>query len=350
MSAQKPAKHSESRYSDPKWIPPTVHYGRGLISEATRTKEKYIVATMEIPWNIVKEKIVSPPAQVIYVSDMHKETLERIESQVSNDIDMVLGVGGGSSHDTAKYLALKKNARLVQFPTIFGGDAVVTTSVGIRDQGRVRYIGHVITDEIYVDFDTIGRAPETLVRYGSADILSSYTALLDWQYASEQKRESFDERNAKYAREQLLGRLLKNSSEVRQVTDTGIRTIVELYLDYHRLANQLDTDRAQEGSEHFFAYNAEYVTRRTFLHGALLSLGIWIVGGYYYERLSEIEQILKELGLAHSLNSAGLSEEEFRRTLTTLKHFAQEGGYYYSIAHERELSSKVIDQMIACQR
>ena len=91
------------------------------------------------------------------------------------------------------------------------------------------------------------------------------------------------------------------------------------------------------------------LTRRTFLHGALLSLGIWVVGGYYYDRLPEIEEILKELGLSHSPESAGLSEEEFRRIMTSLKQFAQEGGYYHSIVHERQLATAVIDRLIAVQ-
>ncbi|MEM2914630.1 MAG: iron-containing alcohol dehydrogenase, partial [Candidatus Bathyarchaeia archaeon] len=119
-------------------------------------------------------------------------TLERLERSVP-PVDVVAGIGGGSSHDLAKYLALKKGARLVQVPTILSADACVTSSIGIRENWMVKYIGHVLTDRILVDFSLIKQAPKELVRCGASDILSSHTSTYDWKLASIRGKEEFDQ-------------------------------------------------------------------------------------------------------------------------------------------------------------
>lgn len=338
--------HSEKLYFDPDWKPPQVVYGSNLIEKATDTEGRYAVVSMGIPWRMVKDKVSREPEKVVFVPNMHQRTLEGIERLIPDDLEMVLGIGGGSSHDCAKFIAMKKNLRLIQVPTILGGDAVVTTAVGIRDEGKVRYIGHVRTDTIYVDFDILRSAPSILVRYGAADILSSFTGLLDWKLAADRGEEKYDIEIARYAGEELLGRLKDNAEEIKNITDQGIKTIIELFLEYHRISHTIATDRAQEGSEHFFAYNAEYVTKRTFVHGALLSLGIWISAGFFYDRREEIEDCLDSLGLEYTLESAGLSEEEFLATLRTLSDFSRQGGYYYSFVHDREIDEKKVAEIL----
>jgi len=338
--------HSDEFYYNPNWQPPEIVYGENLIARATGTEENYVVITMEIPWELVKDQVVKKPVQVVFVPNMYVETLQSIEQSIPDDIQMVMGIGGGSSHDCAKYVALKKNIRLVQVPTIFGGDAVVCSAIGIRQDRRVKYIAHTSADKIYVDFSLIRNAPEKLVRFGAADILSSYTALLDWKLTAKRGKEKYNDKAAEYARNELLGKLQTKAYYIKNLTDEGIKTIVELFIEYARLANKIGTDRAQEGSEHFFCYNAEYLTKRTYVHGALLSLGIWVIASFFYDYQNEIEGILDSLGLEYNLESAGLSEEEFRQVLLTLNKFVQDGGYYYSIICEKNIDDEFVNKVL----
>ena len=190
------------------------------------------------------------------------------------------------------------------------------------------------------------KAPPELVRYGAADILSSYTGLMDWETAGAAGKAVFDENTADFARNVLLKRLLDNADEIRNITDEGIRTIIELFLEYAKLANQIDSDMAQEGSEHYFCYNAEYVTRRSFIHGKLLALGIWISGGFFHGKEKEAKDALDSLGLEYTLTSAGLSTDEFRQTILTLDKFTREGGYAYSIFNEKKVDDKFVEHLL----
>lgn len=339
-------KHLDFFYHEPHWEAPDMIYGRNLIREITDTDEKYAVITMPIPWELVAKDVVNEPAAVYFVPNMYLETMEEMEKSLPPDIEMVVGIGGGSSHDAAKYVAMKRQCRLLQMPTIFGGDSVVCNAIGIREERKVRYIGHTYADKIYVDFGVIQQAPKHLIRYGAADILSSYTALMDWELASSCGKEVFLPEKAAFAKNVLLRQLMDHAEDIRQCTDLGIKTMVELFLAYAKLANEIDTDRAQEGSEHFFCYNAEYVTSRTYIHGALLSMGIYLSGSYLHGKKEETEAMLNALGLPYTLESAGLSKDEFIQTLRTLDTFTQKGNYYYSAINYKPFSEELIQKIM----
>lgn len=338
--------HLDHIYADPNWTGPEIVYGKALIKEATNTTERYAVMTMEIPWNLVKDDVVKQPEAVLYVPDTHLATFEKLEQQVPAGVEMVIGIGGGSSHDAAKFVAMKRQLRLLQFPTIFGGDSVVCSAVGLRENRRVKYIGHTRAEKVFVDFDVIRKAPPRLVRYGASDIFSSYTALKDWKYAASRGKEIMNEEVYHYAENVLLKRLTDCADDIKNLTNTGIQTMVELFLEYAKIANRIKTDRAQEGSEHFVAYNAEYVARRTFVHGSLLSMGIYIIGGYFYDCREEVDTLLKAMGQDHTLESFCLSEDETGEALRTLRQFVTEGGYYHSIVHDVSLTDAEISAII----
>jgi len=337
-------KHLESLFFDPNWEQPEVIYGKDLVSEVTKTKEKYTVSTMEIPWKMVKDRISTPPVKVVFVENMDLDAMENLEKKIPS-IDLVLGVGGGSSHDFAKYVALKRQCRLIQIPTIISADACVTNAIGIRKNGRVKYIAHVLIDQIIVDYSILKQAPKELIRYGAGDVLSSHTALHDWQLASKKGLEKFDRKIYKEARE-LLFELNEKRYEIRDVTNAGIKTIIELYLQYARIANQIATDRAQEGSEHFFAYNAEYVTKRHFIHGQLLALGIFVACYLQKNEFEQTSKLMSNLGMEYKLKITRIKKDEFIHIMKTMKEFVEEGGYYYSIFNEAEITSSKLDELI----
>jgi glycerol-1-phosphate dehydrogenase [NAD(P)+] len=336
-------KHSEERYYDPDWKRPEIIYGESLVGEIAKPGERLAVATMEIPWNLVKGKLPVKPEAVVFVQDMELRTLESLEKAVP-PVDVVAGIGGGSSHDLAKYIALKKGARLVQVPTILSSDASVTSAIGIREGWRVRYIGHVEIDRILVDFSLIKQAPKELVRYGASDILSSHTAKYDWKIASSRHKERFDQSYYEKARD-MLAKLAENRFEVRDVTDEGIKTIVELYLGYAEIAEKLRSDRAQEGSEHFFAYNVEYLTRRQYVHGKLLAVGILAMSYIQENEFDKILQLMRDMGLEARPSIVDLGKEDFSKAMMTLRTFAERGGYYYSVINEIELDRSISEEL-----
>jgi len=202
----------------------------------------------------------------------------------------------------------------------------------------------VTVDRILVDFSLIRRAPKELVRYGAADILSSHTPTFDWKLAWNRGKERFDQRFYDMARE-ALATLEQKRFDIRDVNDEGIRAIVELYLMFAEIAEKLQSDRAQEGSEHFFAYNAENVTKKQYVHGKLLAIGILIMSYVQNNQFEKTLRLTSELGFETKLATIGVGKEDFSKILTTLGAFAEEGGYYYSIINETEFDGPTIEKL-----
>ena len=46
---------------------------------------------------------------------------------------------------------------------------------------------------------------------------------------------------------------------------------------------------------------------------------------------------MDEMGLEYGLKNIGLSRDEFLETITTLRAFVKEGGYYYSVIDAAEI-------------
>ena len=68
--------------------------GRGVSKGIGKELGKYVVATMEIPWNIIKNEMGKSPEKVIDVTSVEKQW---IEDQITNlpEFDTIVGIGGG---------------------------------------------------------------------------------------------------------------------------------------------------------------------------------------------------------------------------------------------------------------
>ena len=322
-----------------------LEFGRGIADDVGAQFGRYVVATMSIPWNVVSQRIGKPPAHVIDVPDMNLESAIALEANTP-PCDTVVAVGGGQSMDMGKYIAWKRGIPLVTIPTIVSTNAYVTQAVGVRNRGKVEYIGEVTPELVLVDYDLIRTAPPALNIAGCGDILSIHTASFDWQlaYAAGQELRGYIPSAVARARA-LVQRLDESASDIRVLSDDGIRAIVECYLEINDICIPLGHYRAEEGPEHFFAYNVEYLTRRTFVHGWLVGLGIELMSRLQENNSGEIVAIMGRLGLPHSPHANHLSHSDVVQALQTLRERTLADERWYGIINQRDITPGFIEQV-----
>ena len=114
--------------------------GRGVVWNVADGLGDFVVATMEIPWQITRDRIGGQPCAVHIVDSME---FEDVESQIATlpECETVIAIGGGRAIDFGKYMAFKRGIRLVSIPTVLSVDAFVTPKAGLRRNHRVEYVG-----------------------------------------------------------------------------------------------------------------------------------------------------------------------------------------------------------------
>ena len=319
-----------------------VDYGRGQLAELVATIGPWVAVVHPEPWAVLAPTLSNPPANVVAAGNLTRAHLDGVISSLPTNATAVVGIGGGSAMDTAKWLHWTTKLALYQVPSLPSVDACFTRMTALRDQGAVRYEGDAVPEVVIVDFDLIGSAPRELVAGGIGDVLSCHTARFDWQVGVAAGRDQpWDDAAAARALE-YLDELEAFAPELSDGTDSGIQRLMECHRDIGWLCHELGHARFEEGSEHFWAYAFEEVTGRTIMHGELVTLGVLIMSAIQGNDPGRPRRIANICGTRTSLDALGVEWAEVELALRRTPTFVEEQRLWYSIANglvigEREI-------------
>lgn len=301
----------------------------------------YTVVVNDPPWGLIA-RAFPKPARVVVAGDMDLSRLEALAT-VTDPGRTVVGIGGGTAMDTAKFLAWKHGKPLIQVPTITSVDAAFTDAIGVRQDQRVRYIAKVVPRLVVLDLPLIRSAPPHLNRAGVGDVLSCHTGLFDWKLASDAGHGHPWRADLAALGGELLDGLQVAAADIREVSADGIRLLAHAYRRIGAACAQAGHSRFEEGSEHFWAYAYEAQTGVSQIHGELIACGVLalsVVQGNDPDRAADI--VVRSGVRAHPAD-LGITEAQFRAALTGLAAYARAENLDVSVADLKPVTAGQVD-------
>jgi len=289
-----------------------------------------VVCTMAEPWALVAGDV---PAPFHYVESGSVELadLRAVAVAVPDGAEMVVGVGGGSAIDTAKYVAEATGLPLIQIPTIISVDAAFTAPYGYRDGSRVKYAGDLRPIEVICDPDLIRQAPPELNRAGVGDLLSCHTGLFDWRLAVDGGRGDvpWNEEAAALSR-RVMDEMEEAAPEVAAVSDEGVRWLATIH--QHVGAGCVAYGaRFEEGSEHFLAYVFEWLTHEHRVHGELISCCVLAMSFVQGNDPDRAVRLVRSTGVQARPSHLGIDAGLFERMCLELPGYAEREALWPSV-------------------
>ena len=311
-------------------------YVYGSVDGVGNSLGSYAVMTMDVPWNLVKDRIGGKPASVIMIAGLEHDYLEQLVKNLPK-VDTVVGIGGGVTNDAAKYFTWKRNCALVLVPTIVSVNAYATPAAAVRENGVVHYLGNVTPEKVVIDYKAIQSAPKRLNTAGAGDVYSCRTALYDWKLSHEKTGESYDAKIAAGS-QRILDILVSNASEIKNVTEKGIRTLVELHVETNRLQTLAGKPRPEEGSEHIYFYALEELTGHSYVHGEVVGTGIYVATHFQSQEEETVARVMDSLGLMFRPRDYGVSHDQFVNAVLRMKQYSTLNKMFYSILDTIEIT------------
>jgi len=199
-----------------------------------------------------------------------ERSIATLRAHMSDEIDLVLGIGSGVINDLCKYVAFLANIRSGIIATATSMDGYASSGAAmIIDGMKVTYTTNAPT-LILGDVDILKTAPMEMIRSGYADIIGKYSALCDWRLS--------ELINGEYLCPYVYDIVKQKTDDIRRAAKAlterdpvAIGKLMEVLVLIGACLTLLSTTRPGSGSEHHLSHYFEITglleEKPYFLHG-----------------------------------------------------------------------------------
>jgi len=240
--------------------------------------------------------------------DNQVDSIKQIEKDVKKDhSNLVVGIGGGRSVDTAKMVSFNLDLPFVSVPTAASHDGMASPFVSVKTD-KPHSIVATAPLGVFVDIDVIKKAPSKLLASGCGDLIANIIAVKDWQLGHKKTGEYYGMYSADLAT--MSAKIVMENSSKYSKEGLDARVIVEALISAGVASCIAGSSRPCSGAEHLFSHALDKIAPGKGLHGEKCGIGSIMMGKLQGQDWKKIVKTLKEVGAPTTAKQIGLDKDE----------------------------------------
>jgi glycerol-1-phosphate dehydrogenase [NAD(P)+] len=259
-------------------------------------------------------------------------------------VDFVVGVGGGRVIDTAKIISYNTDRQFISVPTAASHDGIASARASVPTiEGHASLEAHPPI-AIVADTGIIAAAPHRLLAAGCADIISNYTAILDWELAHRVKGEPMSE-YAMALSKMTAEILVKNAHVIKPHTEQSAWFVTKALVSSGVAMSIAGSSRPGSGGEHKFSHALDRLAPGKALHGESCGIGTIITMYLHGGDWRGIRASLKTIGAPVTPAELGIDDGTAVEALLLAKTIRPERFTILDMGLTKESAEKLIQML-----
>jgi glycerol-1-phosphate dehydrogenase [NAD(P)+] len=279
--------------------------------------------TMEVAGSRVVDLLAeSRSVETALITTISVERIQEIE-ETAAEVDFFVGVGGGTVIDTAKIVSFNLDRPFVSIPTAASHDGIGSARASVPMEGGSVSLEAHPPMAIIADTGVIAAAPHRLLASGCADIISNYTAVLDWELSQRLRGETFSEYAASLSR-MTAEILVKNADMLKPHTEESAWMVTKALVSSGVAMSIAGSSRPASGGEHKFSHALDRLAPGKGLHGEQCGIGTIITMYLHGGDWRGIRASLRRIGAPVTPAEVGIDDEIAVQALLEAKNIRPE--------------------------
>ncbi|EHG19532.1 hypothetical protein HMPREF9334_01847 [Selenomonas infelix ATCC 43532] len=268
--------------------------------------------------------------------------MQLAEDVITQEIDLIVGLGGGKALDVSKYAAYIAKRPLLSIPTTISNDGIASPiAVLKRVDGKPMSLGCRMPSMMVLDTEILLHSPRALIQAGIGDTISNYMALRDWKLACRRGKDTMN--GYAYLMSQTSLDVLMRT-EFDDISPGFIEVLARSLVLSGIAMSLAGSSRPVSGSEHLFSHALDYFLQLNNLHGLQTALGTVVVLKLIGEDASAVERYLRRFHVDINPAHMKISEENF---VYCLQHATDMRKHRYTYLHEVDLDTEQLKRLYA---
>ena len=281
-------------------------------------------------------------ANIETISDINFEAISIKAFEISNDVDVLIGIGGGKAIDAVKYMSFLKKLPFISIPTSTSNDGFSSPGASLLVSGRRMSLPAKTPYGIIVDIDVIKGAPEKFIYSGIGDLVSNITALYDWKFEEDHGKTIIDDFATMLSKKAVNSFVRTEFKTIKD--DLFLKELVDsLTLDGISMEIAGDSSPSS-GSEHLISHALDKFLETPELHGIQVGIATYIMSNVQNHRFKRISKILNETGFFKYVKTLKMRKEDFKKAIDIAPSIKPSRYTYIHVKENRELVKKFVDE------